>query len=281
MRLLKIFILLFVAFNTSLANDSTKFEVLPSGHLFQPIALDPLQPQLFGSIVTRWSDYTNKVNGQYVPFGIGGDISMFRWRGEKRIYEFELSAGVFAQFEWKTVGNNVWQRNLLSSDYFGALLFNIEHNKMNATRFRLYHISVHNGDDYIIRNKVYSYSPNPNNYEQFDITHSYQHKNFRLYAGGGMNIRYETIRKRLFFELGFEYRHRLTKSFDLFVGTDVKSIEQNNFALCFKNAVGLSLKNASKRNLMLLLEYYHGHLPYSQFEQKRYAWLGAGLVFNL
>ena len=280
MKIIRLFIALLFCYASAYSSDSTKYQFLPEGKLFQPIVLDPIQPQLFGTITTRWQNY-QPIQGEYIPFGIGINTSILRWQKKTKSYELGLMAGAFAQFEWKIVTGGIWQRNLLNSDYLAGLLLNIQHNEKNTTRIRMYHISTHNGDDYMIRNDIESYTPNANNYEQLDVIHSYTHKKWRLYGGLGLNIRPETIRKRLCFELGFEFRQPLLKNMDLFIGSDIKSMQQNGFTPGFKNAVGLALKNNSRRNLYFLLEYYQGHLPYSQFEEQRYAWLGAGLYFTL
>jgi len=99
----------------------------------------------------------------------------------------------------------------LNSDYFVSLLWNIEHNKQHSTRIRLYHISTHDGDDFLIRNAIHSYNPNPENYEQLDVTHSYTHKRWRFYGNAGLNISFSDLRKRLSFEFGYEYRYPLKK----------------------------------------------------------------------
>ena len=262
------------------ANDSTKYSFLPEGHLFKPLLLDPLQAQLYSSFCKRWENYRD-VQGQYIPFAVGLNPSLLRWSGKVKKYEIALAACAFAQFEWKTTSNGVWQRNLLNSDYLVGSMLNVQHNEQNTTRFRFYHISSHNGDDYMIRNGIKSYSPNPQNYEQIDITHSYSTKNWRWYGSAGTNISIDTLRKRLCFELGFEFRWPLKKSTSLFLGTDAKMFQQNGFTPGFKNAIGIAFNNNAEKNMYLLLEYYQGHLPYSQYENRRYEWIGLGWYFSL
>lgn len=249
---------------------------LPESSYFEPIILDPLESQIFTSFVKRFDENKEK-EGLYVPFSIGGRRMIYRKEKEKgKSWEAGLEVVALTQFEYVTV-NDTWKRSILNSDFKIAFPLVWKIDSSSCIRFRIYHLSSHEGDDFIFINKRTSLKPNPVNYEQVELHYSRYFKKTRFYVGAGVNPRIETIRKRLSFQTGF-HRSTFLKSDSktkLFFGTDVKIFEQNEYSPNIKAGAGLEF--GSIKPMRIILEYYNGNLPYSMYEYIHTTWFGFGM----
>jgi hypothetical protein len=258
--------------------ETSNLTLLPKGRLFSEITYDPTESQAYGSIVAFWENDEFSKN-IYLPFGMGFYKGFLRWNREKP-FEIGFDFSAHTQFEW-TFNNGRSERNILNSDFKVSIMLNRQLNDRHSYRLRFYHVSSHLGDDYIIRNQVTSYFPNPNNYEQLDFIWSTQFKDVRYYGGIGLVVRPETIRKRLSLQIGTQYDHSFSSNqlFGLTGGMDLKLLEEHDFHPGVKAAFGFRIGRAENHPLRIVGEFYRGHLPYSAFESKRVQWLGAGLYF--
>ena len=255
-------------------------EFFPKQRIFKALWLDPHEAQAYGSINLYWEE-NEKTDRAYLPFGFGFYKSVVRINGRRPVeLGFDLSAHI--QFEWLD-DDGKFVRNILNTDYKISFVASTQLNGRHALRLRGYHVSSHLGDDYVIQNHIGSYFPNPNNYEQLDLTWRRNGDWLDVYGGAGVVIRPETIRKRLSFQAG-AYLDRPLREGRLpagFVaGADVKILQQNDFNPGLKLAAGLRLGNKRERPVRFILEVYRGNLPYSPFEFKRVQWLGLGLNFS-
>ena len=258
--------------------EETNISFLPSGRLFQEITYDPTESQAYGAIVNYWEEgvFTDHV---YLPFGLGFYKGFLRWN-KKSPYEIGFSFSAHSQFEW-TFDDGKSERNFLNADFKVSIMLNKKINDHHSFRLLFFHVSSHLGDDYIIRNKIHSYFPNPNNYEQLDFTWAYQDRAIRYYGGAGLGARPEIIRKRFSIQFGIQYEKPLLTKIPLGLtgGFDVKILEQHDFNPSLKAAFGFSVGKSDKSPIRIVGEFYRGNLPYSPFEFKRVQWLGAGLYF--
>ncbi len=254
--------------------------VLPKKTYFEPLLLDPIECQPYiGFFAYSQSNLDSKK--VYVPFAMAMQKVFLRWQHDSlHGYEIGFDGGAFTQFEW-IILNDKWQRNILNSDFKGSLFFNLKSDKW-VLRTRLYHISSHLGDDYIIRNKIKSYTPNAVNYEQLDISMSHNAKNLRFYTGIGAVVRPETIRRRFSTQFGFIYNKSISNDnfYEFILGSDVKILAQNNFNPNIKIASGIRIAKILNNPVCFLLEFYQGNLPYSVFENKKVKWAGLSFYFN-
>ena len=247
------------------------------------IFVDPTEIQM--SVSMNGILNQNITDEQYVPFTVGVDQSIFSKQiSEDNSWEVVGEMGVFTQFEWKEV-EGIQQRNLINIDYKIAFSFVKQINKTHTYRLRFFHVSSHLGDDYIIRNEIRSYTENKMNYEQLEFTyfHNLGINNARIVAGVGSVIRPNAKRLPFSYLIGMENLSVPNdKKWGLTGGWIVKGFQETDFNLNFKIAAGVSYKSELKEDLIrLVLEYYAGHLPYSQFEQDKTQWIGLGLYFNL
>ncbi|MEM6265113.1 MAG: DUF1207 domain-containing protein [Bacteroidota bacterium] len=264
-----------------MCQDSSRVEWLPKGRLFDPLYLDPLEAQAYASLTAfnqggEWQEYL------YAPFAFGFYKGWLRWKKEKCEFEFGADWAAFTQFQVDgiTEGASRWMLNV---DYKASAVFHYRRQEKYELRARFYHLSSHWGDDFIIRNGITSFIPNPVNYEQLEVTGAIRRGIFRPYATLSYGVRPSTIRKRLLLQAGFTFEKRWTNSryFAWIGGMDVKSWHQNDFYPNTKAAVGLQFGQQGKTPVRILLEGYNGHMPYSVFENRRVGWIGMGMYFDV
>ena len=274
----KIIFSFFVVFSATPLFAQRTADWFPQNHLFAPLFLDPLEAQASGSLVKRWNE-GQAVKGLFAPFAIGFRKPLVRWsRDADHASELAFDIGAFTQFEMFTDDRGNYRRFMYNADYKVSLSYALQRGN-SAWRFRFYHLSSHLGDDYIIRQRLTSAYPDANNYEQFDVLYSTQRRNWRLYGGGGAVISAAASRKRPYFQAGTVYK--TTGEIARFVaGADLRLLAQTEYTPNLKVGVGVELGKAEARPLTLLLEAYVGKLPYSTYEERRTAWLGAGVYLN-
>ena len=257
-----------------------KGEFLPKGHLFEPIVLDPLEAQTYGSFLPGYWTEGQKYKGSIVPFAFGFAKPFYRrTTAPGRAEEWVLDLASFTQFEayHDDVADRA-RRRIVNTDYKISLIYNMRRGENNY-RFRVYHISSHLGDDYIFRNKITAPSPNSVNYELLDFTYSRVVNNWRLYGGAGIVLRKTEERKPLSAQFGTFYKKPSTSAARLVGGVDVKFWQQTNFRPGIHGGIGLEV-GRTQNNLTFMLEGYSGFRPYSQFEDQQTSWIGIGLYLN-
>ena len=256
-------------------------------NLFDPLLFDPLEAQTFGTIGMARNKGGDTLliphsayNGDlYVPFGVGFKRMLIsRIDPDQDGWQLGIEAVIFSQFEFI---ENRSQRNLLNADYRIGLPFYYKKGE-NSLRIRLFHISTHAGDDFIIRRGVNKYSPNPVNYEMLDVIYARMFNHLKLYSGAGLVVRPETIRKRLHFQLGSEYRKKIAQSsFNWILGFDCKLYQEYGFRPQIKSGMGVEFVEKKLPPISILFEFYHGNLPYSQYEDTLVEWLGMGVYLSI
>ncbi|QKZ11965.1 DUF1207 domain-containing protein [Spirosoma sp. KUDC1026] len=257
-----------------------KHEFLPKGHLFEPILLDPLEAQTYGSVLPYYSTNGEKYPGSIVPFEFGFAKAFYRRTTEPgRSEELVLDLASFTQFEvFYDYQTNKQRRQIVNNDYKISFLYNIRRGDNNY-RIRLYHLSSHLGDDYIYRNRITAPSPNSVNYEVIDGTYSRVVRDWRLYGGIGIGLRKAEERKRFSAQLGAFYKRPSSHAARLVGGVDMKFWQQTGFKPGIHAGIGVEV-GRTQNNLTFLFEGYSGFRPYSQYETQHTNWLGIGLYLN-
>jgi len=257
-----------------------KHEFLPKGHLFDPILLDPLEAQTYGSILPAYYTEGQKYKGSMVPFAFGFAKPFYRrTTAPGRAEELVLDLASFTQFEvFFDQDKGKQLRRIVNNDYKVSISYNLRRGENNY-RIRVYHISSHLGDDYIFRNSITAPSPNSVNYEQLDVTYSRTVDNWRLYGGLGVVLRRKEERKLLSAQLGAFYKKPSEHLARLVGGIDVKFWQQTDFRPGIHGGIGVEV-GRTQNNLTFLLEGYSGFRPYSQFEQQQTSWIGLGVYLN-
>jgi Protein of unknown function (DUF1207) len=285
------------------ATDTTAYprkEWFPKNHLFAPILLDPTEPQVYGSAmpvfhttgerkigVTETDTRDKDMNqGTVVPFAFGFHKPFYRvTTAPGQAHEWGLDVGSFTQFQVfndttrlaKKPGQLVYK--IINNDYKLSFWYNLRKGR-NSYRVRLYHISSHLGDDYIVRYQLNYYTPNAVNYELIDFTASRDlPSGLRVYGNAGICFRKPSERERFNVEIGAYYRQPGNKKQRLVGGIDIKAWQQTNFKPGIHAGIGYELGRSSQ-NLTALLDLYYGYRPYGQYEYQTISWAGIGLYFN-
>ena len=260
-------------------DEPERFMFLPQGSFFDPLVLDPTECLTSGAIYKIW-EQNNGIKGAYIPVNLGFHQSVFRFQQEAEAgFELGIEAAAFTQFEVKYTDNGKYLGGMVNVDYRAVGFVNYYNGKFSL-RFRLFHISSHLADDYLIRNDITTPTPNTLNYEQIDVMGSYQMGSVRYYAGAGYIFTPNSIRERFSTQAGMYYRgDKRPDAFTRFVsGLDIKVFEENDYRPNFRAGLGLEMGNPVRRNLLLLVDFYNGHVPYSTHEFREISWLGISCI---
>lgn len=257
-----------------------KADFLPKRNLWQTQTLDPIASQSYGQVDAVWED---GIPADYVLtiFAFGFQKSAFAWKfSEDLRLDVGLECAAFTQFEFTNRGNE-FQRNIISTDYLIGLPIVLKV-KAWTLRLRLYHLSAHMAEDYIIKNGIDEFAYHNNKYEQVDFTAAYQISNFRIYLGIGATFRANTARRPMVFTYGLEYLLALNQkeSTHFYAGFYADSKEELGYSPAVNAGLGVQLGKPDRRPIKFLITYYYGPLPYSVFYGNQIQWLGIGLYIN-
>jgi len=257
-----------------------KADFLPKYNLWNTQSLDPIASQSYGQIDAVWED-SNPADYALTIFAFGFQKSAVAWKFSDDIsFDIGIEGTVITQFEWtKRTGD--LKRNIISSDYLIGLPLVLSI-KSWTIRLRVYHLSAHMAEDYMLNNFIIIKAYHNNKYEQVDATVSYLHKNFRFYFGAGAVFRSNRYRKPMVFTGGLDYLLPLNKqkSTHFFAGLYIDSKQEFDYSPAINLGVGVQLGKADRRPIKILATYFRGPLPYSVFHGEPVQWLGIGLYIN-
>jgi hypothetical protein len=248
--------------------------------LFQPLIASPRQ--VIYSIGYRGGD---KVVGRTaVAVSMGDDFPLFRWLDVLGGGDMQLGieAGIWSVFNMKVKGDN---RNggteLFNTDYYVGIPLTYMKNQWSY-RLRVYHISSHLGDEFMVNHPDYATVPlrvNPS-FESLDFFFSYQASDiFRLYAGGGIILHSDDSfpMDRFYVEYGAEarfwgtriYYHKLYGNF--FAGAHLRNWQVLHWDYDGTYVFGYewSKLQGVGRKIRIFGEYHHGFSLEGQFFKKR------------
>ncbi len=239
--------------------------------LFQPLVADPRQVINGASI--RFND---TVIGKHVGAVSFGDefillrlLDMLWWHGDM---DLGVEAGIFSVFDLDHV-----EACMVNTDFFVAALVTYALDRWSF-RFRLWHMSSHIGDEFLICNPGFD-RRNVSD-EGVDIFASYQlGQAVRLYAGiGDIYSRDKTFPERpLYFEFGTEIRvFGMRDCFDKlyvqpFLAMHFRSWEEHDYSVDQTYVLGVewSKLQGVGRKFRLFLEYHNGFCKEGQFVRQR------------
>lgn len=271
-------ILLCLLFSLSAYTQKTDF--LPKHNLWHTQSLDLIASQSSAMVAAYWDD-GNSTDYALTTFGFGFQKSFLAWHKSENIaFDLGLEGAALTSFEW-TNRDGSFQRNILSTDFWIGVPF-VMFFKPWTIRIRIYHLSAHMGDDYMIRNNVHSYIKNNANYEQLDVTATYVYKSFRFYLGAGAVLHAAIPREPMVFTTGLDYLLNLNKkqSAKLYAGFYADSKQEYGFTPAINMGTGVQLGKPDRRSIKILITYFWGPLPYSIFQGATVQWLGAGIYIN-
>jgi len=255
--------------------------------LFPPMIANPRQ--VIYSIGYRGGD---KVAGkQAVEISLGDDfpifrwLDIFRWHGDLQI---GVEAGIWSVFNMDPKPNLGGGTALFNTDFYVGIPLVYAVNKW-AWRFRVYHISSHLGDEFMVNHPGF-YRRNPS-FEAFDVFLSFQAFNaLRLYGGPGYIIHsdHSFPMKHFYVEYGFEGSflgtkipyHNLYGTF--FYATYWRNWQLNDFNIDGTYLLGYEWSKIQGvgRKIRIFAEYHHGFSPDGQFMNQRDHYWGARLAWG-
>jgi len=259
---------------------SQKADFLPKQNLWVTQSLDPIASQSYGQVDAVWED-SNPADYALTIFAFGFQKSAVAWQFSDDIsFDIGVEGGVFTQFEWTRRSGDL-KRYIISTDYLFGIPFVLSV-KSWTIRLRIFHLSSHMAEDYIINNDLTSRAYTNNKYEQVDITTSYLMKNFRFYMGVGVTFRAVRDRKPMVFTGGVDYLLALNKkkSAHFFASLYLDSRQEFDYSPATNLGIGVQLGKADRRPVKILATYFRGPLPYSVFHGKPVQWLGIALYIN-
>ncbi len=244
--------------------------------LFQPMLANPRQVTY--SIGYRGND---KIAGRKaVAVSLGDDFPIFRWLDVFRWQadvQIGIESGVWFVFDMDPHPNIGGGTALFNTDFYVGIPLVYALNKW-AWRLRLYHISSHLGDEFLVNHPGFN-RKNPS-FEALDLFFQYQaYEQLRFYAGAGLILHSDGTfpMRHSYIEYGFEarflgskiYYHNLFGTF--FLSTYFRNWQLNNFNIDGTYLFGYewSKLQGVGRKIRIFGEYHHGFSPDGQFMNKR------------
>lgn len=235
--------------------------------LFQPLIANPRDP--IYSIGYRHGDNALNAN-QIISISFGDIFPIFRWYNVGPMngaLQIDISAGVWGAFDIspEATPDGEWAE-LITTDYILAIPITYAFDKW-AFRFRVYHISSHLGDEYMVNHPTVK-RLNPS-FEAIELFSSYQAtEEVRLYFGPGFVVNSDPSYrlKPVYLEYGTEIRlmkfqhhyHRLYGS--PFFALDVQNWQETHFQFNVTTQLGYewSKLQGAGRKVRLFGEYHNG-----------------------
>jgi hypothetical protein len=254
--------------------------------LYQPMIADPREPLY--SATFRLGD---RIMGKYViAVSFGDTFPIFRWRnvfggGD---LEIDIQAGVWSDFKMGAYNNpNHEISELVTTDYLVGIPLSYAIDRWSF-RLRIYHISSHLGDEFLVNHPGYD-RKNPS-MEAIDFFSSYQITDgIRIYFGPGWVFHSDDTYHLapFYFEWGGEFRmfghsdyyHRI-------YGTPFLAIFMRNWQACHFQFDGNALLGYewSKlqgvgRKVRVYIQAFKGYSE-GQFFKERTAYMGVGFSYG-
>jgi len=254
--------------------------------LFQPVIADPREPYNYAAY--RYGDHVVGIEAAAV--GIGDEFPLFRWRDVFRwngALQIGIEGAIWAVFNFHDVPHrNNETCELVNTDYFLGIPLTYAYDRWSF-RARLYHISSHLGDEFIVNHPDYLYKRRNPSFEALEFMTSYQLSgHLRVYFGPGFILHSDQSfpMQYLYAKYGTElkilgqklYYHQLYGTPFLAIHLENWQIRDWDLELFIQMGYELSKLSGLGRKMRLFLEYHHGHSYEGQFflEKTQYGEVG-------
>lgn len=257
--------------------DST-LQFLPKARIFPTVFIDPLECQISGGSYLLSRDGSSESLYSLVNFGFSKPIVV--GCGRAFSWEMNFGAATFTQFDLIRKDNGAFLAGLLNNDYKLTGDLSVKRSS-NLFRLRLFHVSSHLGDDYMLRYNDTVPNDKSNNYEQLDLTYlKLLSSNYWYISIGEVYTKY-AFRDRASVQVGGLLNFGKPKPIGYFAGIDIKMFAQNDFSPDVRTALGFNFNRNAESLVRIWFEYYSGQLPYSTLKYGRVNWFGLGMVVSL
>jgi hypothetical protein len=252
------------------AKASTGLVWLPTTEIFRAPQADPREPQL----ALKYQQYQTR--GQHITIGAvqaGETFSLVEGSYGEGTWQIGLQGGIFSIFNQDKESND-----LTNTDYIVGLP--VSYRKGNwSGRVRLFHQSSHLGDEFILNENINQRLDI--SFEALDVLVSHDWEQLRLYGGGGYLVRTTENLDRGLLQGGGEWRiNNVIGELDLSLGANFKALDAQDWTInqAYQSALIFS---RNKREIRLLLEYYHGKSFNGEFFLNRLEYFGLGVQFGI
>ncbi len=276
-RILIIITFLLTAIVSNSQDKERGVEFLGEEHYFDPLILDPVECQSFGAIYAFWQE-GEKQDLIYSPLALGFQLPVAQWDRGDHGFEIGFMAVVFFQFEFK----NPTERflvNLINTDFKVGVPFIYRLHKFSL-RTSIYHVSSHFSEEYIFRYGLTEFGENKNTYESLNIQASWDFEKMRYYGGVDMAFNSPYNRGVWSFQGGFLFRSPVKKGskFNYIAGADLQVLQETNWGINTTLGAGIELVQRPGRIFQMMLQFFNGYMPYSQYTNMKVSYLGATLI---
>lgn len=247
--------------------------------LFPPLVADPRQPT-YSVALRKWD---RVVGHTAIAVSLGDDFPIFRWHDVFRWHgamQIGIEAGVWAVFDFTHHPDGHGDMcELVNTDYFVGIPLTYAVDRW-AYRFRIYHISGHLGDEFLVDNPSFLHKRKNPSFEAVDLFGSYQvSRGLRIYGGPGVVFHsdHSFKIKPLYVQYGMEirglgrkfYYHKLYGS--PFFAAHLENWEQHHWSLdsTFKLGYEWSKLQGVGRKVRIYIDYHQGFSYEGQFFNKR------------
>lgn len=247
---------------------------LPSDELFHPLVADPKEHQFYASF-NRFNTELDIGDFNATTVGFGERFGLVRWSKLDDAWQLSIAGGLFAQFNMDSSS-----ADLINADYLIGLNLTrvIEEREY---RLRVFHQSTHLGDEFVIRNKPKRINFN---YEKIDAMACLRHSRTRVCAGAGVLLHVNpSDYDRITAQFDAEYRSFKGPTFlgpfgRYLAAIDIKLNEQQewNPNVSVKCGIEFGEANRGRRRIRIMLEGYHGYVPFGQFYDRKMSSIGLG-----
>jgi hypothetical protein len=150
-------------------------------------------------------------------------------------------------------------------------------------RARLYHLSSHLGDDYLIQSSIDSFQVNHRIYEMLDLSAAWRKGPWMVYGNAGCIVHSTYGRSPLMVAAGGQWSPRMTNKRWAYwlIGMDIRCEQEGGFRPCIHTGAGVVLGQPNDHPVTLMIDYYNGWLPYSLYDDILVQWIGASMYFDL
>ncbi len=257
--------------------ERTSWQFFPEGELFEPLVADVRWPRF--SAAHQWrlgSDEFDRLGavsfGETFAFVRGAEHDRAGPLGQ---WEFGIQAAVYSIFDLTAVSFD-----LANSDFFVGLNASVSTRRDVTAQLRVYHISSHLGDEYLLENDLRRIGVS---FEVLDALASYRPLGWlRIYGGGGVIFNSTPDFEPVILQSGLEAsspRRFVSGYLTPIFGVDLQVRQEHDWIPEVATLVGLRIAKPGNdvRALELFARYYHGRSPDGQFFEQTIDSVGLGL----
>ena len=262
-------------------NNSDKKEdsFLPKTQIFRALIADPKEPRYSASFLKYDMDTQHgRAFNNLGSVSAGEQMGFFRWNGKGgNVWQWGIDTSIITQFELDAP--SLGKANI---DFIFGLPLSWRNGDWSS-RFRLYHLSSHMGDEYMEREGVDRIE---HTYEGVEFLISKDFKNHRAYFGTEYNYAIEpsSIKKHMM-QGGYEYYNGDTILLGgyPFVGINFDAYERNEYNLDTSLKAGIEFANKPHQEsyFRIMLEAFTGYSPQGQFYTQKADYIGFGFGFGM